>query len=685
MRARRTLALTAALSLLLIGGAAAASATPPVDLGAGHIVDQADVLSGADETAAEERLQQLSDETDADLWVVYVDDFTEPASAEEWANQTAEDNGLGPNQYLLAVAVEGRQYYLSADSSGPLSEEQIATIEQQQIQPRLAAEDWLGAVDAAADGITSALSGGAGGDDDGGGSGGGGFAGILVFVLLALVAGAIIWLLIRRRRKKQVGTGQAGGPAAAPPVPIEDLQRQASAALVETDDAVKTSEQELGFAKAQFGDAATAEFEQVLAKAKEDLNKAFMLKQQLDDSTPDTEEQVRAWNTQIIRLLETANQELDDKAEAFDELRKLEQNAPEALARVQEERTAVAGALDASARRLAELSQSYAPEALSTVADNPEQAQDRIDFADAQLKAAQTAIGAGEGGEAAVGIRAAEEAVAQAKLLEEAIDKLEKDLSEAEQRAGAIAAELEQDIAAASALPDSDGRVAAVVTATRQQLDATRAFLTGTQKRPIAALKTLETANQQIDAVIAGVRDAAAKAQRAQQLLGQVMLQARAQVSAAEDYITARRGAVGAEARTRLAEAGASIVQAEQLASVDPERALQYAQRADQLAGQAIQYAQDDVGSFGGGGLGGGMGGSGGGGGGGMLGAVLGGIVLNSVLSGGRSSGGGLGGALGGAIGGGLGSIPGAGGGGGFRPGSFGGGGTRGRRGGGRF
>ena len=128
------------------------------------------------------------------------------------------------------------------------------------------------------------------------------------------------------------------------------------------------------------------------------------------------------------------------------------------------------------------------------------------------------------------------------------------------------------------------------------------------------------------------------------------MLQARAQVSAAEDYITARRGAVGAEARTRLAEAGASLVQAQQLQATDPERALQYAQRADQLAGQALQYAQNDVGAFNGGGFGGGgFGGQGGGGGGGggMLGAVLGGIVLNSVLGGGRSSGG-LGGVLGG-------------------------------------
>lgn len=675
MPARRTLALTAALSLLLIGGGGAAWATDPVTLGSTSVLDQSDVLSGAQEQAAQQRLQQLSDETDVDLWVVYVDDFTNPTDAASWANETATANGLGPNQYLLAVATDGRQFYLSGDSSGPVSENELGAIEQQQIQPKLAAGDWGGAVDAAADGLTSAVNGG----------GGGGFLpGILVVVLLAGIVGVIIWIVVRRRRRAQV-PGSAPGGRAAPPVTTEELARQASAALVQTDDAVKTSEQELGFAKAQFGDAATVEFAQALETAKGNLNQAFTIQQQLDDSTPDTEDQVRAWNTEILRLLEEANRGLDEKAEAFDELRKLEQNAPEALARVQEQRATAAAALDAAAQHLATLAQSYAPEALATVADNPEQAKDRIAFADTQLAAAQAAIGAGDGGEAAVSIRAAEDAVGQATLLEEAIDKLGRDLAEGEQRAQALVAELEQDIAAASALPDADGHVAATVTATRQQLDAARALLGATQRRPLAALQALEGANTQIDAVIAGVRDAAAQAQRAQQMLGQTIMQARAQVSAAEDYITARRGAVGAEARTRLAEAGASLVQAEQLQATDPARALQFAQRADQLAGQAIQYAQNDVGSFGapggpGGGMFGPMGGSGrmGGsqGGGGMLGAVLGGIVLNSVLGGGRS--GGLGG----------GSIFGGGGmssGGGMRPGSFGGGGTRGRRGGGRF
>lgn len=681
MRARWAATLTATLAVALTATGGSAWATDPVELGSSYVVDQAGVLSPADEAAAQARLEQLKTDTGLDLWVVYVDDFTDPSDAEAWATETADVNGLGVSQYLLAVAVDGRTYYLSADPEGPLTFDQIATIEQQQVQPPLAADDWLGAVDAAAAGLTDAGGGGSGAPGDGGG---GLLTGILWFVVIAAVVGLVIWLIVRSRRKKagQVA-GAAGGPAVEQ-LPLEELERRAASALIQTDDALKTSAQELGFARAQFGDAATAEFEQALATAKSNLDEAFTLKQQLDDSIPDAEQDARAWNVRIIALCEEANALLDDKAEAFDELRKLEQNAPEALARVQEQRTKAVAAQDAATARLQALTTSYAPEALATVADNAEQARQRLAFADEQLAAAQASIGAGKGGEAAVGIRAAEDAVGQAVLLEEAIGKLADDLAAGESSAAELIAELEQDVAAARTLPDPDGRVAAAIAATTQQIDAAKANLASSAKRPLVTLKSLEAADQQIDALVQGIRDAEAQAQRARQMVGQLILQARAQVSTAEDYITARRGAVGAEARTRLAEAGAALVRAEQLQANDPEQAMQHAQRADQLAGQAIQRAQADVGAFPGGDGPGGMlgGGQAQGGGDNILGAVLGGILINSLAGGGggRSSGGG---SLGGLFSGG--GSSGSRRSGGARPGSFGGGGTRARRGGGRF
>lgn len=672
MRARWTAALTATLTVAFATIGGAAWATDPVELGAGYVVDQAGVLSSGESADAEARLEQLKSETGLDLYVAYVDDFTNPADNADWANTTAEMNDLGVSQYLLAVAVDGRSYYLSADTEGPITAEQLAAIEQQRIQPALSADDWLGAVDAAADGLTDASNGGSGAPGDSGGGGG-----LLTWILVLVAVGAaiaVIVVVVRRRKK-----GPAGPPAVEQ-VPLEELERRAASALVETDDAVKTSAQELGFATAQFGEAATAEFEAALATAKQNLDEAFTLQQQLADATPDSELDVRAWNTRIIELCEQANTLLDDKAEAFDELRKLEQNAPEELARVQEERTAAATALEGSAEVLRTLTASYAPEALATIDDNPEQARQRLAFADEQLAAAQRAIGAGNGGEAAVGIRAAEEAVAQATLLENAIEKLAGDLAQGEQGAAALIADLEHDIAVASALPDPDGRIASVIAGTRQQVDAARTNLSGQAKRPLQALQGLEAANQQIDTLVEAVRDAAEQEQRDRQAVAQLIQQAQSQVSTAEDYITSRRGAVGASARTALAEAGAALVRAEQLRAGDPRTAVQHAREAERLAARAIELARADVGGFDGGGMGGMFGGGQqqSGGDGGMLGAVLGGILINSMLggggSGGRSSGGG---SLGGMFGGGSSR--------GRSPGSFGGGGTRARRGGGRF
>jgi uncharacterized membrane protein YgcG len=663
---------TVVASVVLVLAPAAAWATDPVTLGEQYVLDQAGTLSAAQQAEAEQAAQRFADSTDMNLWVVFVDTFTNPSDAEGWANQTASANGLGPNQYLLAVAVGSRQFYLSGDSAGPVADDALGRIEQQRIQPALADEDWAGAVTGATAGLEDAASGGSGGTTSGGG--GGGVLTIVLIAVVIVVAVILVVVLVRARRRRRAGAGVSG--PALQRLDLTELRRRAGSALVQTDDAIRTSDQELGFARAQFGDDATAEFAAALTQARADLDQAFALNQQLDDATPDTEEQKRAWTTQIIQLCERADANLDEKAGAFAELRRLEQNAPEALAKAQSLRRDAAAGIDPAASRLRELTAGYAPEALATVADNIEQAQRRLAFADEQLTAAQQAITAGRSGQAAVAIRAAEQAAEQAQQLERAIATLADDLGKGERQAAALIQELEGDLATASTLVDADGSVARVVSATRTQVDAAKADIAGTRKHPLATLKALQAVDTQLDQLVQGVRDAQERRQRAAQALGQTILQAQAQISAAEDYVASRRGAIGAPARTRLAQAGAELAQAQQLQSAQPDQALSHAQRADQLAGLALQAAQQDVGGFA-------PPAAAGRGGGDMFGAVLGGILVGSLMCGG-GRGRGRGGMFGGGFGGGR---IGAGGGfgGGFSPGSFGGGGTRGRRGGGRF
>ncbi|OOB89157.1 hypothetical protein B0T42_19120, partial [Rathayibacter sp. VKM Ac-2630] len=72
----------------------------------------------------------------------------------------------------------------------------------------------------------------------------------------------------------------------------------------------------------------------------------------------------------------------------------------------------------------------------------------------------------------------------------------------------------------------------------------------------------------------------------------------RSRVSAAEDFIAARRGAVGSLARTRLTEAARASEYAAQIAATDPREALASAQRASALAGEALQQARSDTSGY---------------------------------------------------------------------------------------
>ena len=73
---------------------------------------------------------------------------------------------------------------------------------------------------------------------------------------------------------------------------------------------------------------------------------------------------------------------------------------------------------------------------------------------------------------------------------------------------------------------------------------------------------------------LTGIRDQQEQARRAQASLQQSIMSAQAQISATSDYITARRGGVGTEARTRLAEAQRNLDYALSISRTDPVTAL---------------------------------------------------------------------------------------------------------------
>jgi predicted nucleic acid-binding Zn-ribbon protein len=427
---------------------------------------------------------------------------------------------------------------------------------------------------------------------------------------------------------------------------VEELRRKSGSLIIEADDAIKSSEQELGFAQAQYGDAAIGNFTKALAEAKGHMSESFKLQQQLDDHIPDTEEQQRSWLGEIIRRSEAALASLQEQKADFDSLRELEKNAPQALAAVSAGAQRAEAKIASAEQSLTALRAKYADSALVQVSDNITQAKERLAFVQNAEATAQEKLSAGEASLAAVAVRASEESLHQTNVLLGAIAKVSSSLDEARNGLEAAVVETSQDLAQAKAMiqsgahPELAGPVAGVEAA----LGQVKAEIQGGKIDPIATLDRVETAHQALDQALTGIRDQQEQARRAQASLQQTIMAAQAQISATSDYITARRGGVGTEARTRLAESQRNLDYALSISRNDPVTALTYAQQAHALAAQAAQLAQADVDNFGGyanqGYGGGGM--FGGGGGGGLGGAILGGILINSILNGG--SGGGWGG-----------------------------------------
>ncbi|MGW2656242.1 TPM domain-containing protein [Streptomyces sp. NPDC001478] len=668
-----------------------ARADDPVALSRdGQITDRVGALGDRrDEVAT--ALDRLYDERRLQLFVVYVRDFS-GRPPQDWADATADRNGLGREDVLLAVATHDRLYAYSVDQDSRLTDAQLRDVADTAIEPALRRYDWAGAAIGAAHGYAAVLAGSPvptpsitpGDPDPGAGASGGTGAGDLVLPIAVVCAAAAAgaYALLRRRRRTATRTTPAAtgwGPAdtGRDGEPLPELDARARRVLVETDDAVRTSDEELGFATAQFGEEAAAPFTEAVAFARGELTAAFRLRQRLDDADPEDDATRRRMLEEIVKRCADADARLDAVAEDFDRLRELERDAPRALETAETAFRELTGRVTDAETALAGLRERYAPAASAPAAGAVDQAKDRLVFATSSLNRARQAVDGGDTAGAAVFVRAAEGAVGQAATLVDGVGRLARDLNAADERLPAALTELDADLAEADGL--LEGTAEGVPTAGLSGRIA-RARTVGAEVReergaggydPVDALRRVEEADAALDEALIEARERERGGRRARSLLDQALLTARSAVGTAADYIATHRGAVGSEARTRLAEAQRLLERAGAAASGEAQTALEEARRADALAREARSLAEGDVRAYAGpGGTGGGMPG------GGMGGAVLGGIILGGLLGGGRGGGFGGGGFGGGGFGGGFG-------GGGGGPGSFGGGGTRGRRGGG--
>ncbi|MFF7971990.1 hypothetical protein [Streptomyces sp. NPDC007905] len=381
---------------------------------------------------------------------------------------------------------------------------------------------------------------------------------------------------LRRTRRARTRT-TPGVVSAAPPVPTSrETERQARAALVLADDCARGSEEELSFAQELFGAAAVEPFAHALRAARTELSAAFAIWRRYEEGVPGDEGARRQALVGVIGRCAEAGRRLDAEAAELDRLRGLEQGVGEAL-EVAERRFRELTARTAAAQATAAgLHERYAPSAGTPVTGYVEQAKDRLVFATSQLNDARQAADSGDGARAARHLRAAEGGVIQAGVLVGGVERLAAELREA---AGLVPTALtggEAEIAEArkdgGRTPLATGELHARLAHADGVLAAVRAELIGGPYDPLDALRRIARAVERLEVGRSGVVEAAA------------LLVARSAVGGAQDFVAVHRGAVGAHARARLAQAVRALGSG---AGRDAE--------ADVLAGQARELAERDV------------------------------------------------------------------------------------------
>ncbi|MBF4561710.1 hypothetical protein ITJ43_06115 [Microbacterium sp. VKM Ac-2870] len=420
-----------------------------------------------------------------------------------------------------------------------------------------------------------------------------------------------------------------------------ELGRRADAALVAIDERQRTTEDELTYAEIELGRDATSGLRDALEAVRRHLGEAFQLNQLNHDHIPDTVEELRTRNARIIQLCDWAQDLLDDRLQALAEPITRARRGPEIIAGIRDEVARGTQRLPRAEATVERVRTRYSPEAVRRVEKNAAEAAQLFAFATHGADVSTARRESGQREQANLALETAIEAVRRATTLLDAVDAFEVEALRAESTLDAIVDDSRGDLVVARELAQVPAVGAAMTTLEKELLALTPA---GGLPDPFGELTRLREANAALDAAVATARARIANPVPPESHVRHAIDDADRQLGVARSVISGHRGWIGADARTRLAEAerirlDLGALAGQPIAEDDRERALADARRCGQLAAEALQLAQRDIDSSrpndGGWGDGGGWGGGRrGGAGGDMVGGILGGLVIGSILDG---------------------------------------------------
>lgn len=628
------------------------------------VTDDAGVLSTQEKAELREKIGQLQKDEHLTLFVYITDELgTDP---ESFAGQAVKDKG--PNSAVYALSIEDRKMGVQTGKDWPqgrLDQMYDAAYD------KLASDEYGASAVALADAaLGNSASNNSASDSSGLAWLGGGAAAIVA------AGGGIMYYSRRSTKKNNAQTLESareispGDTDQLNRLPLETLDQLAQEELVSTDESIRRGKEELNIALSEFGPERVRPFTKAMNHSTSTLQKAFHLRQRLDDAVPESPAERRQMLVEIVSSCGQADDALDAQAEEFAKMRDLLIHSDEKLDELTQRTVGLRARLPEAESTLAGLKSNYDEHVLSSIADNPELAAASLDEAEKLLDKARKVQEqpAGQQGPLVGLIRDIEHACEMTDRLISGVENAEENIATARGNLEGLIAEVEGEIDEArelerqgkaqgttadwDVLEDLLGRAGSAV-------DEAKAH---GQQDPLGQHTALTSIDTQLDEALDRVREKTSSHARQLDLFRQQISVAESSIQAAEDLISSRGRIIGSGARTALADAKRLHAQALHTERSDIRAALQSSREAVAAAQAALQRAKDDIdehrrrqqrqqmGN--------------------AAGNVVTGMVLGQMLGGGRGFGGGFGG---GGFGGGSfgGGDFGGGGGGGFRGGSF--------------
>ena len=599
MSRTRRFSIVALLSTFLIALGAPAFATSPVTT-SGIVTDPGGWLSDSDRSAIETAARTARTKG-ITIDVVVVPDFS-GQKPDAWCKASATASSSKDSDILYAIAYNERSDVFCSKKA-PVSQTVLDNAQRQAeatltSNPLTASDTAIGAqtfINSVVSGYQSPSSTGSSSSrssssrtsSPGSGS---------MLVMLIIVGGGVIALLVHNNSRRSRGAGTAQTPAQAANMPgmsVAETVTLANRQLLSADEQVRSAADELDFARAQFGIAATDEFARTLEAARAAVARGFERQKQMEDATGDAEK--RSMASAIMRDLGENMNPLSAVQAAFEQRRSEQATLPSRITEASERLVEQRGDLERATAELAAIAGIYPAQMLTSLQDNPEQAHALLETAASAIEAAKQAVDT-DRALAESTLDTAHRALMMAKHQTDTIFSAKSDLDAIRDRLGAAIGSISADLADVTSLRAEPTVFDPLVADARAAIAEGQAALMNNGD-PLAALEHLRTSEANIDAALAPLRSQRENAEKARANAQAQISLAETAFERAERYVQGRRGAIDLSVRSTLHDSEQSLKAARAAISSDPAKASALASdaraKADSVLATPLPSAAD--------------------------------------------------------------------------------------------